>query len=189
MNQQQFGQEESPRSQRMTEDEAKAIIDLWQREQTESGGLTTSPTVQDVAEGLDISEDDVRRLLQKVRARWAEAQPSREQQRLELAQQRLADEERRLAAQRREWEQTRRRQAQWENEMREYPVYQPPSYSRPTRSLPLAHGISPVPAEELSETARNEARIRAEGRRFGGFLLAMLAVIVVLMMLLALLLR
>ena len=60
------------RSQRMTADEAKAVIALWQQERFEETGLADRPAVPDVAEGLDVSPEEVHRLLAEVRARRAE---------------------------------------------------------------------------------------------------------------------
>ena len=57
------------RAQRMTAKESRAVIDLWQQEQTEQTSLTDKPAVPDVAEGLEITVEDVQRLLQTVRAR------------------------------------------------------------------------------------------------------------------------
>jgi hypothetical protein len=116
MNQQQFEEEEpSPlRSQRMTEDEAKAVIDLWQQQEVESGGLTTRPAVPDVAEGLDVSVEDVQRLLQQVRAK-RQAEERRfalEQYEVELEQIRLAEEERKLAEIQRQRAELRRERAE-----------------------------------------------------------------------------
>ena len=77
MNQQHSDNEqESLRSQRMTEDEARAVIDLWQQEETDNGGLTNRPAVTDVAEGLGVHVEDVQRLLAQVRARSIRKKPS-----------------------------------------------------------------------------------------------------------------
>lgn len=62
----------SPRTQRMTAAESRAVIALWQQEQVEQTGLTDRPAVPDVAEGLDITVEDVHRLLSEVRARRLE---------------------------------------------------------------------------------------------------------------------
>ncbi len=60
------------RTQRMTADESRAVIDLWQQERVEQTGLTDHPAVPDVAEGLDITVEDVQRLLKEVRGRQEE---------------------------------------------------------------------------------------------------------------------
>lgn len=52
-----------PRTQRMTADESRAVIALWQQERVEQTGLTDHPAVPDVAEGLDIPVEEVQRLL------------------------------------------------------------------------------------------------------------------------------
>ena len=49
----------------MTADESRAVIDLWQQERVEQTGLTDKPAVPDVAEGLDITVEDVQRLLKR----------------------------------------------------------------------------------------------------------------------------
>ena len=89
------------RAQRMTADESRAVIDLWQQERTEQTGLTDKPAVPDVAEGLDITIEDVQRLLQDVRAkRIAEERALATEH--ELSEIRLAEEERKLAEIRRQ---------------------------------------------------------------------------------------
>ncbi len=101
MNQQHLDNEgqDSLRSQRMTEDEARAVIHLWQQEETDNSGLTSRPAVPDVAEGLNVSLEDVQRLLAQVRAQREEEEQQFTQDwwLLELEQIRLAEEERRLA--------------------------------------------------------------------------------------------
>ncbi len=52
---------------RATPEEARAVIDLWQQEQIDSGGLTSRPSLGDIAEGLDIAPEDAHRLLAQVR--------------------------------------------------------------------------------------------------------------------------
>jgi hypothetical protein len=116
MNQQHLEDEnqEPLRSQRMTEDEARAVIGLWQQEKTDSGGLTTSPAVPDVAEGLDIGIADVQRLLAQVRARREEEEQllTLEQWQAKLDYVRLAEETRKLAEVRRQRAKLQRRQSQ-----------------------------------------------------------------------------
>ena len=87
------------RAQRMTADESRAVIDLWQQEQTELTGLTDKPAVPDVAEGLDITVEDVQRLLSEVRA---------SEQKIIMAETQLAEEEAGLAEIRRQRIETRR---------------------------------------------------------------------------------
>jgi hypothetical protein len=98
------------RSQRMTADEAKAVIDLWQRERDEQTGLTDRPAVPDVAEGLDIDVEDVQRLLADVRERRADEERALAYEQ-ELAEIRLAEEERKLAEVKRQRAELRREQA------------------------------------------------------------------------------
>ena len=105
----QFQQDDSLRAQRMTADEAKAVIDLWQQERVEQTGLTDQPAVPDVAEGLDIGVEDVQRLLQEVRTCRAEEERALAQEQ-ELSQIRLAEEERKLAEIQRQRAELRREQ-------------------------------------------------------------------------------
>ncbi len=99
--QQPVGSTTSPRTQRMTAAESRAVIDLWQQERTEQTGLTDRPAVPDVAEGLDITVEDVQRLLTEVRARRLEEECALATER-ELSEVRLAEEERKLAEVRRQ---------------------------------------------------------------------------------------
>ena len=78
----------------MTADESRAVIDLWQQERVEQTGLTDKPAVPDVAEGLDITVEDVLRLLQDVRAKRLQEERALA---LEQAKLRLAEEEQRCA--------------------------------------------------------------------------------------------
>ena len=87
----------SSRTQRMTAAESRAVIALWQQERTEQTGLTDRPALPDVAEGLDITVEDVQRLLMEVRARRLEEEQALIAERLVLVVH-LAEEERKLAA-------------------------------------------------------------------------------------------
>ncbi len=98
------------RAQRMTADEAKSVIDLWQRERDAQTGLTDRPAVPDVAEGLDIGVEDVQRLLAEVRERRAGEERALAYEQ-ELAEIRLAEEERKLAEVKRQRAELRREQA------------------------------------------------------------------------------
>ena len=98
-------------SQRMTADEAKSIIALWQQERTEQTGLTDRPAVPDVAEGLGIGIEDVQRLLEEVREQRAEEERALAYEQ-ELAEIRLAEEERKLAEVRRQRAELRRESAE-----------------------------------------------------------------------------
>ena len=62
------------RVQRMTAEEAQAVIALWQSERFAQAGLIDHPAVLDVAEGLDVSPEEVLRLLAEVRVMQARAQ-------------------------------------------------------------------------------------------------------------------
>ena len=101
----------SLRTQRMTADESRAVIALWQQERVEQTGLTDRPAVPDVAEGLDIPIEEVQRLLAEVRARRLEEERALAQEQ-ELSEVRLAEEERRLAEIRRQRAELRREQAE-----------------------------------------------------------------------------
>ena len=78
------------RAQRMTADETRAVIALWQQERVEQTGLTDKPAVPDVAEGLDISVGDVQRLLGEVRAKRLEEERKLLELRRQQAQMRQA---------------------------------------------------------------------------------------------------
>ena len=86
------------RAQRMTADEARSVIDQWQKECVEQTGLTDRPAVPDVAEGLDIPVEEVQRLLVEVRAQRVEGECrlARERKRAK-AMGRLVEEEARLS--------------------------------------------------------------------------------------------
>jgi len=87
--------EEKP-PERMSRDEARAVIDLWQQGRL---GLNDLPSVPDVAEGLDISVEEVQQLLAEVRAAREERERgvAQEQERLEQELAQLAQERARLA--------------------------------------------------------------------------------------------
>ena len=108
---QHFQSDEPLRAQRMTADEARAVIDLWQQERDAQTGLTDRPAVPDVAEGLDIPVEDVQRLLQEIRTRWLEEERALAQEQ-EISEVRLAEEERQLAEIRRQRAELRREQAE-----------------------------------------------------------------------------
>ena len=108
----------SPRTQRMTAEESRAVIDLWQSERVEQTGLTDRPAVPDVAEGLDITVEDVHRLLLEVRAKRLEEERALAAEQ-ELSEIRLAEEERKLAEIQRQRAEIRREQAEavrWRND-------------------------------------------------------------------------
>jgi hypothetical protein len=69
MNRQQFEGQEPQRAQRMTEEEAQAVIALWQQKQKERERMQTLPSVPDVAEGLGIPVEEADALLREVRVR------------------------------------------------------------------------------------------------------------------------
>ena len=106
---QQFPSDEPLRAQRMTAEEAHSVIALWQQEQTEQSGLTDRPAVPDVAEGLNISVEDVQRLLAEVRAQRLEEESALAQEQ-ELSEIRLAEERRKLAEIQRQRAELRREQ-------------------------------------------------------------------------------
>ena len=98
------------RTQRMTADESRAVIALWQQERVEATGLTDKPALPDVAEGLDVSVEDVQRLLMQVRARRLKEEHALAAE-WELSNIRLAEEERKLAEIERRRAELRREQA------------------------------------------------------------------------------
>ena len=99
------------RAQRMTADESRAVIALWQSERVEQTGLTDKPAVPDVAEGLDIMVEDVQRLLSEVRARREDEARLMAQEQT-LSEIRLAEEERKVAEIQRQRAERRREQAE-----------------------------------------------------------------------------
>jgi hypothetical protein len=101
------------RTQRMTADESRAVIDLWQQERVEQTGLTDKPAVPDVAEGLDITIEDVQRLLQDVRAKRLEEERALASEQA-LSEIRSTEEERKLSEIRRQRAELRREQAEAE---------------------------------------------------------------------------
>ncbi len=102
----------SPRAQRMTADESRAVIALWQQERVEQTGLTDKPAVPDVAEGLEVTVEDVQRLLAEVRAqRQEEERTLAAEQERALTERRLAEEKADLAEARRQRAELHREQA------------------------------------------------------------------------------
>ena len=104
------------RAQRMTADETRAVIALWQQERVEQTGLTNKSAVPDVAEGLDISVGDVQRLLTEVRAQQEEEARLLAQEQV-LSEIRLAEGQRQLAEIQRQRAELRREQAEAERQV------------------------------------------------------------------------
>ncbi len=96
MSSEHFQNEEPTQAERMTPDEARAVIALWQHSHL---GLSDLPSVPDVAEGLEITVEEVQRLLAEVRAAREERERGvvQEQERLEQELAQLAEERARLA--------------------------------------------------------------------------------------------
>ncbi len=113
----------SPRTQRMTAAESRAVIDLWQQERVEQTGLTDRPAVPDVAEGLEITVEDVQRLLTEVRARRLE------EERTLASEQEILKEGLRLAAEEAKLAEIRRQRVQVQRQQT-FPVKQSASHSR-----------------------------------------------------------
>jgi hypothetical protein len=63
--QQQLGTPVSPASERMTQDEVRAVLALWGREEALRAG--TGPTFRDVAEALGTTPEEVQRVLEEAR--------------------------------------------------------------------------------------------------------------------------
>jgi len=66
----QFQNEEELRAQRISDAEARRVVELWAQEQREQA---SQPTVEAVAEGLDIPPSEVARLLARARAESRES--------------------------------------------------------------------------------------------------------------------
>jgi hypothetical protein len=104
------------RTQRMTADESRAVIGLWQQERVEQTGLTDKPAVPDVAEGLDITVEDVQRLLQEVRAKRLQEECALMLEQ-ELAKVRIAEANRQFAEIQRQQAEMQRQRPEEPNEI------------------------------------------------------------------------
>jgi len=71
MNQYHTQEEEPLHSQRMTNDEAQALIQLWAERQRERDQQAALPSVQDIADVLQVPAQEAALLLQELRARRA----------------------------------------------------------------------------------------------------------------------
>ena len=137
------------RTQRMTADEARSVIDQWQKERVEQTGLTDRPAVPDVAEGLDIPVEEVQRLLGEVQARRLEEERLLAQEQ-ELSEVRLAEEERRLAEIRRQRAELHREQMAIERQQGQQEAYskrpslytKTPGISTPGKLLALMFAVA-----------------------------------------------
>jgi hypothetical protein len=102
MSQLRFQDEPLLQAARITDDEAREVIALWSEERAVHERVNAPSTVSDLAEGLEITPDEARRLLGEVRARKAEAERretetlAAQQERVE-ARARLAEAEARVA--------------------------------------------------------------------------------------------
>lgn len=94
---QHFDDENTPPTERMTDDERRAVIARWQQQR--GFAPSDAASLPDVAEGLNISVADAARLLAEIRAERAEAECKIQegQARLVQAQQMLENLERSLA--------------------------------------------------------------------------------------------
>ena len=135
-------------SQRMTADEAKSVIDLWQRERTEQTGLTDRPALPDVAEGLGIGIEDVQRLLEAVRERRIEEERALAYDQ-ELAQIRLAEAHRKLAEEERKLAEVQRQRAELQRER--------PGGGKHVKPRPLRREAEPIPWEQAKQFLPVEA--------------------------------
>ncbi len=175
------------RMQRLSPDEARAVIDLWQAEQVEQTGLTDRPAVPDVAEGLDLSVEDVQRLLAEVRTR-REAESRLLMHEQELAEIRLAEEQRKLAEIQRQRAELRREQAEAERRGAEpwrRPAPHPVAPKRHLRRLtqedtPGWQGAAAfLPEDEATELlAEQRARLEYHKRRANAAFWQLIAVLV-----------
>ena len=91
-------------STRLTDVDVRAVIQLWGERQ----GVSDNPSVADVAEGLDITVEEVHALLEEVYARRTrvEIDVFEERERLAMAQRELVEEQARLARTERRLSQT-----------------------------------------------------------------------------------
>src|SRR5579863_9919577 len=74
MNQYHTQEEEPPHSQRITNEEAQALVQLWAERQHERDRQAALPTVQDIADVLQIPAQEAALLLQEIRTRRAATQ-------------------------------------------------------------------------------------------------------------------
>lgn len=148
----QFQEEEPPiPPQRLSAEEARAVIGLWQQRRDAEGGQVDLPSIPDVAEGLDISVEDAARLLGEVRARQAQKQ----QQRQADDQQTLLLEKIQRAEERRQRAELRRERAEWQRQQAEEQrllAGEQRHWHRPAVRLPHPEQLtddSTIPAKEL----------------------------------------
>lgn len=86
MNYMQLQNEESLKAQHISDEEASRVVALWAEQQKQRAQQTEQPTVQAMAEGLDIPEAEVMRLLQQVREKEAALQSAQALQDMRLMQ-------------------------------------------------------------------------------------------------------
>ncbi len=147
----QFQPEETPLPpQRLSAEEARAVIGLWQQRRDAEGGQVDLPSIPDVAEGLDISVEDAERLLGEVRARQAQKQQQQadDQQTLLLEKIQQAEERRQLAELRRERAEWQRQQAEEQRLL----AGEQRHWRRPAVRLPHPEQLTDggaIPAKEL----------------------------------------
>ena len=174
------------RAQRLSADEARAVIDLWQAERVEQTGLTDRPAVPDVAEGLDLSVEDVQRLLAEVRTR-REAESRLLAQEQELAEIRLAEEQRKLAEIQRQRAELERMEAEAERQETDR-WRRPVTLYRPTGAKPKRANTAAWTGDEAfwQETEEDkEYRVNFQARRRRTLTLAAIGVIALLVLLFA----
>jgi len=109
----QFQSEESAPAPRLSSDEARAVIALWQERRYAQDGMVDLPAVADVAEGLDISLPEAERLVGEVRSRQAQSERQQDQYRQSLLESIQRAEERRQRAE------LRRERAEWQRQQAE----------------------------------------------------------------------
>ena len=172
------------RAERLSADEARAVIDLWQAELVEQTGLTDRPAVPDVAEGLDLSVEDVQRLLAEVRTRRdAESRLLAHEQ--ELAEIRLAEERRKLAEIQRQRAELARVAAEEQRQetdhwRRPVTLYRPKGI-KPKRAAPTEWTGEEAFWQETDED--KEYRINFQARRRRTLALAAIGVVTLLVLL------
>lgn len=72
MQQHRFVDEETMRREHMTDDEARAVVELWAEKERDRERLASMPSVADMAEGLQVPVEEASALLAQVRQRRAQ---------------------------------------------------------------------------------------------------------------------
>lgn len=149
---------------RMTDDEARAVIALWQSEQMDSP-QSARPTPADMAEGLGIGTADAVRLLGQVRAaRDAERQAALTARQEELAR---AETEARLAEARARQAEAKVRESRAKSDA--HRARQERLRARRLSKYAWEPRVSPPTLEEQQAAAEHDARVRVWEQRWSRF--------------------